>query len=91
MWFRLMEKCLLLLERCGHRRGARTGPLKRNRKQRLDVASSSSRLKVSTPRPSSKCCHVKGRLGVSADTAFLFEALARWDAPIWLTLQAKCR
>jgi plasmid maintenance system antidote protein VapI len=27
--------------------------------------------------------------GVSADTALLFEALTRWDAQIWLTLQAK--
>ena len=32
---------------------------------------------------------VKGRRGVSADTALLFEALTRWDAEIWLTLQAK--
>ena len=32
---------------------------------------------------------VKARRGVSADTALLFEALARWDAQIWLTLQAK--
>ena len=32
---------------------------------------------------------VKGRRGVSADTALLFEALTRWDAQIWLTLQAK--
>jgi len=32
---------------------------------------------------------VKGRRGVSADTALLFEALTRWDAHIWLTLQAK--
>jgi antitoxin HigA-1 len=32
---------------------------------------------------------VKGRRGLSADTAILFEALTRWDAQIWLTLQAK--
>ena len=32
---------------------------------------------------------VKGRRGVSADTALLFQALTRWDAQIWLTLQAK--
>jgi addiction module HigA family antidote len=32
---------------------------------------------------------VKGRRAVSADTALLFEALTRWDAQIWLTLQAK--
>ena len=32
---------------------------------------------------------VKGRRGVSADTALLFEALTRWDAQIWLTFQAK--
>jgi antitoxin HigA-1 len=32
---------------------------------------------------------VRGRRGVSADTALLFEALTHWDADIWLTLQAK--
>ena len=32
---------------------------------------------------------VKGRRGVSADTALLFEALTRWEAQIWLSLQAK--
>ena len=32
---------------------------------------------------------VKGRRGVSADTALLLEALTRWDAQVWLTLQAK--
>ena len=32
---------------------------------------------------------IKGRRGVSADTALLFEALTRWDAEIWLTFQAK--
>ena len=32
---------------------------------------------------------VKGRRAVSADTALLLEALTRWDAQIWLTLQAK--
>ena len=32
---------------------------------------------------------IKGRCGVSADTALLFEALTRWDAQIWMTLQAK--
>ena len=32
---------------------------------------------------------IKGRRGVSADTALLFEALTRWDAQIWLTFQAK--
>jgi addiction module HigA family antidote len=32
---------------------------------------------------------VKGRRGVSADTALLFEALTGWDAQIWLSLQAK--
>jgi addiction module HigA family antidote len=32
---------------------------------------------------------VRGRRGVSADPALLFEALTRWDAEIWLTLQAK--
>jgi antitoxin HigA-1 len=32
---------------------------------------------------------VKGRRGLNADTALLFEALTRWDAQIWLTLQAK--
>ena len=32
---------------------------------------------------------VKGRRAVSADTALLLEAPTRWDAEIWLTLQAK--
>ena len=32
---------------------------------------------------------VKGRRGVSADTALLLEALTGWDAQIWLTLQSK--
>ena len=32
---------------------------------------------------------VKGRRAVSADTALLLEALTRWDAQIWRTLQAK--
>ncbi len=32
---------------------------------------------------------VKGRRSVSADTALLLEALTRWDAQIWLALQAK--
>lgn len=32
---------------------------------------------------------VKGRRSVSADTALLLEALTRWDAEIWLRLQAK--
>lgn len=32
---------------------------------------------------------VRGRRAVTADTALLFEALTRWDAEIWLTLQAK--
>lgn len=32
---------------------------------------------------------VKGRRAVSAETALLLEALTRWDAQIWLTLQAK--
>ena len=32
---------------------------------------------------------IKGRRGVSADTALLFEALTRLDAQIWLTLQAR--
>jgi addiction module HigA family antidote len=32
---------------------------------------------------------VRGRRSVSADTALLLEALTRWDAQIWLTLQAK--
>ena len=32
---------------------------------------------------------VKGRRGVSADTALLLEALTDWDAEIWLTFQAK--
>jgi addiction module HigA family antidote len=32
---------------------------------------------------------VKGRRAVSADTALLLEALTRWDAQVWLTLQAK--
>ena len=32
---------------------------------------------------------VRGRRGVSPDTALLFEALTQWDAEIWLTLQAK--
>ena len=32
---------------------------------------------------------VKGRRAVSADTALLLEALTRWDAQIWLALQAK--
>lgn len=32
---------------------------------------------------------VRGRRGVSADTALLFEALTNWDAEIWLRLQAK--
>ena len=32
---------------------------------------------------------VSGRRGVSAETALLFEALTRWDAEIWLTVQAR--
>jgi addiction module HigA family antidote len=32
---------------------------------------------------------VRGRRSVSADTALLLEALTRWDAEIWLGLQAK--
>ena len=32
---------------------------------------------------------VRGRRGVSADTALLLEALTGWDAQIWLMLQAK--
>ena len=32
---------------------------------------------------------VKGRRGVSADTALLLEALTGWEAQIWLTLQSK--
>lgn len=32
---------------------------------------------------------VRGRRSVSADTALLFEALTRWDAEIWMTLQAR--
>ena len=32
---------------------------------------------------------VRGRRGVSAETALLFEALTGWDAQIWLSLQAK--
>ena len=32
---------------------------------------------------------VKGRRGVSADTALLFEARRGWEAQIWLSLQAK--
>jgi antitoxin HigA-1 len=32
---------------------------------------------------------VKGRRAVSADTALLLEGLTRWDAEIWLRLQAK--
>ena len=32
---------------------------------------------------------VRGRRAVSADTALLLEALTRWDAQIWLALQAK--
>ena len=32
---------------------------------------------------------IKGRRAVSADTALLLEALTRWDAQIWLVLQAK--
>ena len=32
---------------------------------------------------------VKGRRGVSADTALPLEALTGWDAQIWLTLQAR--
>ena len=32
---------------------------------------------------------VRRRRGVSADTALLLEALTRWDAQIWLSLQAK--
>ena len=32
---------------------------------------------------------VKGRRGVSADTALLFEALTGWEAQVWLSLQAK--
>ena len=32
---------------------------------------------------------VKGRRGVSADTALLLEALTDWDAQIWLALQSK--
>jgi addiction module HigA family antidote len=32
---------------------------------------------------------VKGRRGVSAETAFLLEGLTRWDAQIWMTLQGQ--
>jgi addiction module HigA family antidote len=32
---------------------------------------------------------VRGRRGVTADTALLFEGLTHWDAEIWLTLQVK--
>ena len=32
---------------------------------------------------------VKGRRAVSADAALLLEALTRWDAEIWMRLQAK--
>lgn len=32
---------------------------------------------------------VRGRRGVSAETAILLAALTHWDAEIWLTLQAK--
>ena len=32
---------------------------------------------------------VRGRRGVSADTALLLQALTRWDAEIWLALQAR--
>ena len=32
---------------------------------------------------------IKGRRAVSADTALLLEALTRWDAQVWLTLQAR--
>jgi addiction module HigA family antidote len=32
---------------------------------------------------------IRGRRAVSADTALLLEGLTRWDAQIWLTLQAK--
>jgi addiction module HigA family antidote len=32
---------------------------------------------------------INGRRAVSADTALLLEGLTRWDAQIWLTLQAK--
>ena len=32
---------------------------------------------------------VRGRRGVSADTALLLEALTGWDAQIWLALQGK--
>jgi antitoxin HigA-1 len=32
---------------------------------------------------------VKGRRGVSADTALLLQALTGWDAQIWLTLQSQ--
>ena len=33
---------------------------------------------------------VKGRRSVGADTALLLEALTRWNAEIWLSLQATC-
>ena len=32
---------------------------------------------------------IKGWRGVSADTALLLEGLTRWEAQIWLALQAK--
>jgi plasmid maintenance system antidote protein VapI len=32
---------------------------------------------------------VKGRRGVSADTALLFEALTGWEAQIWLSLSLR--
>ena len=32
---------------------------------------------------------INGRRAVSADTALLLEGLTRWDAEIWLRLQAK--
>ena len=32
---------------------------------------------------------VKGRRGVSADTALLLEGLTRWDAETWMLLQAR--
>ena len=53
---------------------------------RVSQVEAASRMNISFQRLNAI---VKGRRGVSADSALLFEALTGWDAQIWLTLQAK--
>ena len=54
----------------------------------LGVSQAEAARRMNHPVPAPNAI-AKGRRGVSADTALLFQALTRWDAQIWLTLQAK--